>query len=560
MSGSLPEVQHVRGRWRGLSGLAACMFVVLSLLACSGGGTEPEATPPPPLVPVTAADGPLPEPRLGVSEVVTPAEVLRPTEVQDGAAPPQLDVWFDPDVTTFEALRTRLEGWGFSILDGDGESWRVGVPQGRDWPARLLPLPEVAKVTEAIDLIALESGAFREGSERYGRLTHSWSWRPGGPVQAVSGGRAPPDPVLPHALPAQVVRCLTPIRTEMVTGVSVGVGWERALLADASAWVMVVENFGACDASGWIPLRADAPVTTLTVGGRPVTELDGATIHALAVDYLRQPRPFEDASATAAWDLLRTAPSETLSAALAEVAPGPFQERLWEELDQRDHAAALALAGQSASPVLRGAATAEVEALRTASLADPDAPADAVYAALTVWRPGPGDPPGILERLRESPSPRVREKAWELTLDATMATCLERLKTVGTATVSAASAVYRECPQQPVRMAAFQRVAALDRVAAAAMVNVVLEEPETLRTGVAAARHTATIERWDLLEALVQRPTVARDVRRVALEFLVKASVPQAGELVEQHGAYLGYDPRPATDVFPGGAATASEN
>ncbi|MDP2309368.1 MAG: hypothetical protein Q8P18_25330 [Pseudomonadota bacterium] len=539
------------------------MFVVLSLLACSGGGTDAsgdlsasglEA----PVVPLTATDDPLPEPRLGVSEVVTPPEVLRPTEVQDGAAPPQLDIWFDPDVTTFDAMRARLVGWGFSILDGDGESWRVGVPRGSDWPARLLPLPEVARVTEAIDLIALESGAFREGSERYGKLTHSWSWRPGGPVQAVSGGRAPPDPVLPHALPPQAIRCLAPLRTEMATGVSVGVGWERALVANPPTWVLVLEGFGACDASGWILLSADAPVTTLTVGGRPVSELDGATIHALAVDYLRQPRPYEDASALAAWDLLRTAPSDTLAAAVTAVAPGPFQERLWEELDQRDHAAALALAGQSASPVLRGAVTAEVESLRTASLTDPKAPADAVYAALTVWRPGPTDPPDILNRLRQSPSPRVRERAWELTLDATMAGCLERLKSVASADVTTASAVYRECPQQPVRTAAFQRVAALDRVAAGAMLNVVLEEPETLRTGVAAVRHTAAIERWDLLEALVQRPSVARDVRRVALEFLVRASVPQAAELVEQHGAYLGYDPGPAAGA-PTGPATASE-
>lgn len=543
------------------------MFVVLSLLACSGCGPDPEATVPPPGVPVPAADGPLPEPRLGVSEVVTPPEVLRPTEVQDGAAPPQLDVWFDPDATTFDALRVRLVRWGFSILDGDGESWRVGVPPGRDWPARLIPLPEVARVTEVVDLVALETGAFREGSERYGNLTHTWSWRPGGPVQAVTGGRAPPEPVLPHALPAQVVRCLAPIQTEMNTGVSVGLGWERALVAahppaNLATWAVVLESFGACDASGWILLRADAPVTTLTVGGRPVSQLDGATIHDRAVDYLRQPRPVEDASAVAALELLRTAPNDTLAAAVTEVAPGPFQKRLWEELDQRDHAAALALAGQSSSPVLRGAATAEVDALRTASLTDPNAPTGAVYAALTVWRPGPTDPPAILERLRQSPSPRVREKAWELTIDTLQSACLDRMRAVGTADVSAASAVYRECPQQPVRSAAFERVAALDPTTAGAMVNVVLEEPETLRTGVAAARNAAAIERWDLLEALVERPTVAREVRRVALELLVRASVPRADELVEQFGAYLAYTPNGVAPVIRGsaaGSATASE-
>ncbi len=533
------------------------MFVVLSLLACSGDEARPEVNVPP-SEPVEPSEGPLPEPRRGVTEVVTPPEVLRPTEVQDRAAPPKLDIWFDPDVTTFDGLRIRLEGWGFSILDGDGESWRVGVPQGNDWPARLLPLPEVAKVTEAVDLIAFETGAFREGSERYGDRVHSWSWRPGGPVEAFTGGRAPPDPVLPHALPAQVVRCLAPARTDMTTGVSVGVGWERGLMTSPSAWVLVLEDYGACHASGWVALRAEAPVTTLSVGGRPVAELDGPTVHALAVDYLRQPRPYEDPSAIAAWDLLRTAPTDTLAAAVADVAPGPFQARLWEALDQRDHAAALELAGKSTSPVLRGAVTAEVEGLRGSALTDPAAPADAVYAALTVWRPGPGDPPGILERLRQSPSPRVRERAWELTLDATMTSCMERMASVATADLTTASAVYRECPQQPVRMPAFQRVAALDRVAAGAMVRVVLEEPETLRTGIAAVRQAAALERYDLLEALVPRASVPREARRVALEFLVRASIPAATELVEQHGSYLGYSAQPGADA-PTTPATASE-
>ena len=105
-------------------------------------------------------------------------------------------------------------------------------------------------------------------------------------------------------------------------------------------------------------------------------------------------------------------------------------------------------------------------------------------------------------------------------------------------------------------MPAFQRVAALDPVAAGAMVRVVLEEPETVRTGIAAVRQAAALERWDLLEATVRRPTVSRDVRRVALEFLVKASAPVAEELVEQHGAYVGY--KPAEAYAPAGPATAS--
>jgi hypothetical protein len=471
--------------------------------------------------------------------VVTPPEVIRPTEVQDRSGPIRLDVWFDPDVTSFESLGPKLESWGFSLLDGDGESWRVGTPPGNEWPARLLPLPEIANVTEAVDLISLESGAFREGSERYGELVHSWSWRAGGPTSAVTGGRSPPEPVLPQILPAQVVRCLAPVRTEMLNGVSAGIGWERALQTSPAAWVLVLEGFGACDATGWIALRADAPVSGLTVGGRPAVEADAAHVYGLAVDYLRNPRPYEDTSALAAWDLLRTAPTDTLSAAVPSVAPGPFQDRLWQALDQRDHAAALTLA--QGAPSLRGAVAAEDDATRAAALTDPKAPAAAVYAALSVWRPGPTDPPETLERLRQSRASRVREKAWELTSDATMAACTERAKGVSGADVASASALYRECPQQPVRMPAFQRVAALDRVAAAAMVRVVLEEPETVQTGVLAVRNAAALERWDLLEALVARTSVARDVRRVALEFLVRQVTATAPELVEQHGAYVGY-------------------
>ncbi len=537
-------------------GLAARMFLVLSLIACSGDESPTEAQLPLTPVPVEPASGPLPEPRTGVGEVVTPPEVVRPTEVQDRSGPVRLDVWFDPDVTTFEALGPKLESWGFSLLDGDGESWRVGTPPGNEWPARLLPLPEVANVTEAVDLISLESGAFREGSERYGALVHSWSWRAGGPTSAVTGGRAPPDPALPQTLPAQVVRCLAPVRTEMMNGVSAGIGWERALQTNPSAWVLVLEDFGACDATGWIALRADAPVTTLTVGGRPATEADASHAYTLAVDYLRNPRPYEDASALAAWDLLRAAPSDTLTAAVSTVAPGTFQERLWQELAQRDHAAALALAHGSESPSLRGALAAEDGVARAAALTEANAPADAVYAALSVWRPGPTDPPETLERLRQSSAPRVREKAWELTLDATMAACTARAMAVAAADLSTASAIYRECPQQPVRMPAFQRVASLDPLAAAAMVRVVLEEPETVRTGVAAVRNAAALERWDLLEALVARPSVARDVRRVALEFLVRQGTATASELVEQHGAYVGY--KTTESYEPEGPATAS--
>jgi hypothetical protein len=536
------------------------MLVLLSLMACSGDeGAGPEAAPPPGQVtPPPPTDGPLPEPRLGVSEVVTPPEVVRPTEVQDRAAPALLDVWFAPDVTTFDALGTRLESWGFTLLDGDGESWRVGAPPGVDWPARLVALPAVAKVTEAVDLVPFETGAFREGSERYGAGVHTWAWREGGPVETFTGGPTPPEPVFPHALPAPVVRCLAPARTEITSGVSVGIGWERALVARPSSWVLVLEDYGACKASGYVALRADAPIDTLRVGGRPVAELDAPTIHSLAIEYLRRPRTYEDPSGIAAWDLLRSAPDDTLTRALGAIAPGPFQKKLWQELDQRDHTAALAVATGSSSATLASGVTAETDSLRARALTDPKAPWEMQYAALSVWRPGPTDPPETLAHLRESPAPRVREKAWEITLDATMAPCTERAKSLATAAVPAASAIFRECPQQPVRSPAFQRVAALDKVAAGAMLRVVLEDPETVRTGIAAVRQAEALERDDLLDALVRRPTVARDVRRVALEYLVKEGNANAAELIEQHGAYLGYKPLPGAAAVPAAAGVGA--
>jgi hypothetical protein len=292
-----------------------------------------------------------------------------------------------------------------------------------------------------------------------------------------------------------------------------------------------------------------------------VAELDTPTVHALAIEALGRPRAYADPTGIAAWDLLRDAPEDTLVQAFASIAPGPFQERLWEELDQRDHAAAVKAASTASSPVLRAKVTAEVDTLRATALSDPKASAAAQFAALTVWRPGPTDPPDILERLRSSPSPKVREKAWELTLDATNEACTARVGGVATADLAAATKVYRECPQQPVRMAAFQRVATLDKVAAAAMVRVVLEEPETVRTGIAAVRAANALERSDMLAETVRRTTIARDVRRVALDFLVKADDPAAAELVDEHGSYLGYKPLPGQAAPKGasGPATAAE-
>ncbi len=528
------------------------MWVLISLVACWGdeGAPTPPATVD--VLPLAPEDGPLPEPRRGVIEVVTPTDILRPTEVQDRAAPVLLDIHFDPDTTTFDALGVKLESWGFSLLDGDGESWRVGAPAGSSWAARLVPLAEVLRVTEAVDLRAFETGAFREGSERYGAYVHTWAWREGGPVQVFSGGPTPPDPMLPRALPPSIVRCLAPARTDLGMGVSVGIGWERALVVRPPTWVLVFEEYGACKATGYLRLRPDAAVDTLTIGGRPLAQVDDSHLHALAIDVLRSERSAEDVTGIAAWDLLRHAPVETLVRAVAEIAPGPFQERIWEELDSRDHAAALTAA--AASTRLKAKAAAEDETLRGEALRDPAASTAAQFAALTAWRPSPNDPPGILERLRSSPSPRVREQAWELTLDATMAACLARMKGIATANALVAAAIYRECPQQPVRSPAFQRVAALDPVAAGAMVRVVLEEPETTRTGIAAVRNAAALERNDLLEATVRRRTVSREARRLALDFLHRTSAPGVEEIAEEHGNYLGF--KPAGAPVPAGAAS----
>lgn len=518
------------------------MFQMLTLLACTGRESE---TPPPPVEPVVplVEEGPLPEPRLGVVEIETPPNVVRATDIQDRASPARFDVYFDPDVTTYEALGNKLDSWGFSRVDGDGESWRVAPPPGGEWAARLLPLAEVAEVNEAVDLLAMESGAFREGSERYGDVVHTWSWREGGPVSSISGGPTPPEPMLPRALSPTVVRCIAAARTELLSGVSAGVGWERALVKEPLGWAVVFEGYGACNVSGWLALRKDGAIDTFTVAGRPAASVDDLAVWASATEYLRSARPYEDPAAQAAMDLLQKAPDNVLSDAVRIAAPGRVQELLWQALDGRSHDAALALALEV--PSLESGVAAEVAELRQRTIADPKAPTEALLAAMTVWRPAPGDPPDTLARLKTHASPRVRERAWEITLDATMEACMKRLETVATATVDAASAVYRECPQQPVRMAAFNRVATLDRQLAAAMVRVVMEDPETGRTGVLAARNMAALERYDLVAELVARPTVPREMRRVGLDLMVKAKVPQAEDLVEQHGTYLGYKVTP---------------
>lgn len=513
-------------------------MLLLSLLACDW-GTSPETPPTPPTpTPPPAETEPLPEPRIGVSEVVTPPEILRPTEVQDRAGQVLLDVRFDADHATFDGLGRTLERWGFALLDGDGAVWRVSPPPGRFWAERLEPLPEVADVREALDREPMETGTFREGSERYGDAVHTWAWREGGPEEAVSGGATPPAPALPAALPEGIARCLAPLSESLEMGVSVGPGWERALRTNPPAWALVLEDYGFCRARGWVLLRPDAPVDTLTAGGRPVDELDAAALQALAIDALQVPRADEDETARAAVEELRAAPLDVRMAATRAAAPGPARESLLEAWHRQDPAGALAFATQNADPSPRALAASEDSAVRADVLKDEEAPADAVLAALGAWRPTPGDEPPFLARLREHPDPRVRERAWERTLDARAAEC-DRLA-LAKVSGDAAENAWRACPRADVRTTALAGVSP-DRQAA--LLDAALHAPETVPAGVAAARQAAALRRHDLLAAVVPSTTVPRDVRLVALRALVDARSPGADALAEVHGAFLGYKP-----------------
>ena len=541
--------------------------MLITLLACmgdpSGPVTPPPLTPPPdePAPPAPATLG------MGVSEVVTPPEILRPTDVQDRAAPALLDVWFEADRTTADGLKRLLEENGFTVLDGDGESWRVRAPEGQGWEGRLARLPEVREAREAIHLEPLPSGNFREGSARYGEALQSFHFKEGGPQQTVTGLKPPPpDPMFPRSAPPQLIRCLLPIREMMLDGISVGDGWERALVLEPRAWVMVLDNYGACGARGWLVMRGDAPIDTLTVGGPDgagrvgPAQADDAIWWESAARWLQTARPAEDTSALAAFDLLRVAPDEVLAAALPGLASGPFQKRLYDAWFTRSPDAALKLAISSRSPALLARAAATSAEARAAILADPKAPSLALLAALAIWRPGPQDSPDLLERLRAHPDPAVRHLVWERLLEASMPGCLQRAAQIDSMAPEPLTALYRDCPQQPVRSPAFQAVAARDRAAAGALVAVTLQEPETLLTGIAAVRHANALERDDLLVQTVQRPGLDRDIRRAALETLIKTgrSAETAG-LVTKYGEYLGYKAKADAAGGAPGTVTAGQ-
>ena len=92
---------------------------------------------------------------------------------------------------------------------------------------------------------------------------------------------------------------------------------------------------------------------------------------------------------------------------------------------------------------------------------------------------------------------------------------------------------------------------ALGPEATAPLLAAALEAPETVVTGIAAVRLAGSLGRHDLLMALVPRRTVDRDVRRVALDILVKARAPGSAELTEIHGAWLAWQ-APASSAVSG--------
>lgn len=514
-------------------------MLLVVLTACNWG--TPDAPPPAPTpVPPPAEPMPLPEPRVGVSEVVTPPGLLRPTEVQDRAGITRYDVSVDAAQATVATLGDQLRRWGFTVEDGDGETWRVVPPEPGSWAERLEPLPSVLRVQEVLDREPLADGAFRAGSERYGDVAHTWSWREGGPVESVTGLAAPPAPVLPTALPPAALACLAPLRDDLETGVSVGHGWERALQKAPATWAVVLEDYGFCQARGWILLTAEAPVADLAFGGRPAATLDDAGLSALAVEALKLPRAETDPRVEAAVAALADGPVELLAdAARTSGTARTALIRAWHARAP-DDTMAWASGAAATDAEARALLVAEDAAARDAALADPVAPPVVELAALSAWRPSPGQEPPFLERLRGSADARVRTRAWEHTIEARSTECADKARAV---TAADAAAVWARCPDAATRAAAAKAAgpAAVDLARATALA------PETVESGIAAVR--ALGDRQDALATIVTTVGAPRDVRRVALQRLFELNAPDAQRLAEKHGAWLGFEP-PATPAM----------
>lgn len=517
------------------------MLTPLLLLACWG-------DPPPPVTPdplVTTVPGPAlpPPPRRGVSEVGTPDSIVRATNVVDNEPPGRLDVQVNFDHGTFDTVRSALTGWGFTVLDGDGQTLRVdGV--GADNALRLVAVPEVARVTPALDRNTLPDGTFRSGSEQYGAITHTWRWPDGAPVEEhVAGGKVA-DPELPDALPAGARSCFEPLMDDLTMGVSVGVGWERALASGAD-WAVVLESYGACDATGWMVLTARSPVANVKFGGRTVAEADDAHFQDLAITWLKKPQPDLDPGVLAAVQLLAGADNAVLARAVREAWPGQAQVQLLEAFTARDPEGALSIAGGATTPILRAQALGQDEDARKAVLADPAARPSELAAALTGWRPGPNDAEA-LARFLASPDPTVRARAWEAKFASTSASCSGRDLTKDPA------AAYVDCPAS--RVVIVESVRKTDPAKANKLLSDTLSAPETVETGVAAVRQAAAAELWPALIACVDNTSVSRDVRLMALRALVDHARPEAADLALRHGSFVGL-PRQMIPVAGAGSA-----
>lgn len=522
-------------------------MIAFTLIACSSApapapAPAPEAEPPAAAAPGAIPEEVPPEPALGADGTSTPPSVLRLGERAVELPSRHLEVRVDFDHGDFETVREALLKWGFTVEDGDGAALRVLAPRGDRWPERLEPLLAVRRVTETLGQDALPDGATRAGTAHFGpTVVHRWATREGGVQETMEGSALPGKPEIPRNFPAAVVRCLAPVRSAMVDGDPEGPGWERALSQEPLAWVVVLENFGACRASGWFVARADASVEQVSVAGQPVKVLSESALFDAAQGYLSVPRAATDEAAIAGVDILRRAPDDVLARVLPAVAPGAHQERLVLALAERDEAKAVAVARASSSPTLLAWAAGVDATTRAEVLANPEAGAEALVVAMSAWRPSlPQDQP-VLARLVAHADPQVRMRAQELAIEAGASACAARIPEAKTMPLEAARALYAECPQQPVRLQAFSRVVQLDRAAATELVSATAARPETVRAGIAAVRALNGLERDDLLEALVSNTTADRDVRAEALRTLARVGrSPHAVALAEKHGAFLG--------------------
>ena len=517
-----------------------------SLLAGCWGDPDPL-----PVAPIELPTGPLgaalpPPPPRGVAEVVTPDTLHRASEVKDEEPPARLDVEVNFDHSTYEALGASLTAWGFSQVDGDGQLLRVDG-HGPDTALRLAALPAVARVTPALDRNQLPDGSFRRGSERYGTVVHTWRWPDGAPVeQHLSGGAAVPIPELSNALPAGGRSCFGPLLDDLSMGVSVGVGWERALTHD-NHWAVVVEDYGACDATGWMVLDPSSPVASVTFGGRSVADSDDAHFHDLAIAWLAKPQPDLDPGVMSAVQLLGGAENAVLARAVREAFPGQTQVQLLEAFTSRDPDGALAIAGGATTPILRAQALGQDEDARKKVLADPASVPSEVAAALVGWRPGAADA-AALERFLTSPDPKVRVRAWDARFASTAGTCVKRDP------VADAEQMYADCPNS--RTVIVEGLRKRDPLAASKLLTATLSNPETVETGVAAVRAASAAGLWPALVVCVGTQTVSRDVRLVALQSLITNNRAEAGQLAIRHGNFLGL-PKAVIPVAGAGAAPA---